>query len=247
MAQIDDDFEDAKGMTAEDSSVTLDKAFAESVQLAYNIVGEVFPKALSIASRHDLMIGTNRRLPTKTEEFNAPWVVVLTIDNDDRPEYRVGFSVHVSKRFSAPGTVRIWWGVTDLRSGDLRVATRENLPLGDLRVVLSAELTRFDLALQNNAGLDPLEEARKRQGTAYYWWFRREDGCSTFYTSFDRADDGLAIAEISDDDGDGGSWSGEFGDPPFQVTGTSAKDCMLQIEAEYERQRKNLHSATVGG
>ncbi len=203
--------------------------YQEIIAAAVAEVDKVFAKALRIARENSLAILVN----TKSSPKGEYWTKVLKLDGD-QPEYRIGYSVTFANQpheDRKPGTAHIWMLVTDLKDGSWHRADRENIAIADLAVAIDETLTTFEQWIKDNEGLDPLEEARKQAGTAYYWEHHHEDGWFEYTTDFPNGMSGQV--QGSDD------FEGELLDADGEVLqtwqGDHSLELMLKVEAEYKK------------
>lgn len=187
---------------------------------ALTIIDNVYDCASKLARKHGMSIRTNEKSLKNDER-----TIFLELDGNE-PEYRRGFQISNIGQ----GKIRIWSIVTDLADGtwnqDIRITDYANAEK-DIAEVLN----NVDTWIDTNADLDPLEEERKRIGTAYYWKHEHDNGTYTISTDFK---DGW-YAEIIGDNGYDGYLCDQNSNTVFETTGDDSVALMLQIEAEYAK------------
>jgi hypothetical protein len=207
-------------------------AFVNDFQAACTVVDRIYGPASYLARTHNLKIGTNRKLPKVIGDADSSWVKVLEIEGTE-PEYRIGFSIHLSPRHSLPGTAHVWSLVTDLKTGNYNQFIRDNVPLAALEETALEGLTAVDGWIKANGDLDPITEAKRRAGTAFYWSFNREkDGTYQYTANFNSS---LWKGIVC---GDGETYEGTLTAPDgteLAEEGENSLDLIKRIEDEYKR------------
>ncbi len=202
-------------------------AFADDVKAADKPYQLPQQRANVIARQHNLSIRTN----SKTAK-GSDWTSVLELDAEIK-EYRIGFDVHLSRKFSKSGTARVWSLVQELSTGTWNQYIKENVPLAKLEVVINTGLTKFENWLKANDGLDPIDEARKQFGTAYYWDHNHDDGYYEYTTDFN---DSEWVGTVVGSDGD---FEAELSNPAEEIvftgTGETVKELTLAVEKAYKK------------
>ena len=185
------------------------------------IIDKFIPRIVKIAQKYKMSI----TFKNESTELTSDW-----------EEYRAGFRIMLNA--SEPLTVHFWSIVTDLKSGSRQQFIAEKITLNELETTLDEGITAVEAWLAANEGIDPLEMARQRAGTAYYWSYE--------YSIAPYSDDGYPIysAEFQNE------WSGEVtgcegdyeaslydqhGHVQLQKSGEDSKQLMLAVEEAYKK------------
>jgi hypothetical protein len=188
-------------------------------------VNAFMPRALELARRYDLTL----RAPATPKLVNDDWTMVLRLEGD-HPEYRIGFSVAVSKTFKDPDKVNIWTCVTDLSTGTWKQHNSQ-VPVDLAQLAIAECLTFFEDALFANEGIDPYEMAKKHAGTKYYWEFENDDGFMTW-----TSDTVGATGTVEGSDGEfEGNLHADDGELLFSTNGKTSKSLIKKLEKAYDK------------
>ncbi len=203
--------------------------FKADLTRAIAVVDELYYEASLVARKHDLMIRANKK-PARHS-----WTMVLEL-NGDEEQYHKRFSIGLSHEYGPPGTAMIWSVVTDLRDGTWKQDIRKGVPLDQLKENAREVLKEMDAWITANEGLDPIEQARLRAGTDYYWSYESDSNDYMTYTA-DLPDGWLGSIEGTDYDFEGHIYDQKLTEPVFEASGSSSHDLIKKIEAEYARLR----------
>lgn len=203
--------------------------FTDDLRAVVAIAENVYDRASLIARKHGLPIRLNKK-----PDPDNDWTTVLELELNET-EYRKGFNVTLSPKYTKPGTARIWSLVTDVKTGTWNQDIRDDVPLFALGQNIIEVLTKVDGWIAANDGLDPIECARQRDGTAYYWTHKSEDvsGLSTYEAEFGDSDWSGAIT--GDADFYEASLYDAAGNEVFNHEGGEFKELALKLEAEFAK------------
>lgn len=202
--------------------------FEDDVAAAVAIVDKLKHRVLALSRERNLSL----KMPSNPRLHKEDWVTVLGLDGNE-PEFRVGFSVHLSQAFSQPGCLRIWSLVTDLKTDANLQFCRENVPLSEAAALIEEGLGVFEKHLKSQDGLDPIAEKCRRMGTAFYWRRGGSDGVPEWETDFPNGWSGLIVGDRGYEDL---YLQDEVGNDLWESRGGDTISEMAQlIEAEYAR------------
>lgn len=209
---------------------TLEESQAE-YDAALKIVDEVaYDPLRKIAKEHGLSLKQSRR-PTKSVTDTKSWVTLIKVEGSD-DNCRVGFDVHFG-HYGKPGTVRIWYLVTNLKTMEEKPQVYEDVPLSKLPKLLESSIKDFAKRLAANEGIDAKEAKKTHLGLKYDWDWDRDGDDYTITTDF--GSDGEVYATIY-------TW----GEAHFEIDGEeeefeygkSNNDTQKKMEAYYDKELK---------
>lgn len=154
----------------------------EDFQKGLDIVnGTILNKAKSIAKKFKLKLSQDKKLDT-----DGGWSDLLKLRFDkENPDFRVGWSCHMSSDFQKQGTACLWDIVTDPDTNTWIQNGKEKVKLTDLENDALHSLELFESNLDKLFKFTPKQMTKKATGLECDWKHKQDKyGTSVWTTDF---------------------------------------------------------------